>query len=156
MSGKLSTHVLDTALGRPAAGVAITLWYLGDAPPRDRPETTRPEAGLPYTSLPDASLPEAGLPDTSLPDAILPEAVARAVTNDDGRTDAPLLSGETMRTGRYRLTFAVGAYYRSQGHPDAGRFLEEVPVEFVIADASAGYHVPLLVTPWSYSTYRGS
>lgn len=141
MSGKLSTHVLDTALGRPAAGVAITLWYLGDAPPRDRPETTRPEAGL---------------PDTSLPDAILPEAVARAVTNDDGRTDAPLLSGETMRTGRYRLTFAVGAYYRSQGHPDAGRFLEEVPVEFVIADASAGYHVPLLVTPWSYSTYRGS
>ena len=151
MSGKLSTHVLDTALGRPAAGVAITLWYLGDAPPRGRPD-----AGLPDTSLPDANLPDAGLPDTSLPDANLPEAVARAVTNDDGRTDAPLLSGGTMRTGRYRLTFAVGAYYRRRGHPDAGRFLEEVPVEFVIADASTGYHVPLLVTPWSYSTYRGS
>jgi 5-hydroxyisourate hydrolase len=146
VSGKLSTHVLDTALGRPAAGVAIELWYLGEGP--GDPAAPGPDGLAPGATAPRAVAPGAGGP--------LPKTVAAAVTNKDGRTDAPLLSGETMRAGRYRLTFAIGSYYRAQGHPDAGRFLEDVPVEFILADTSASYHVPLLTTPWSYSTYRGS
>lgn len=82
--------------------------------------------------------------------------VVRVVTNDDGRSDGPLLEGESMHAGAYRLVFGVGDYYRRLGHPDAGRFLDRVVVEFRIDDPAAGYHVPLLVTPWSYSTYRGS
>ena len=100
----LTTHVLDVARGRPAAGVAITLLRDGDV-------------------------------------------VATAVTNADGRTDAPLL--DALQPGTYELTFDVG------GHFDDG-FLGRVPVRFTIADADAHYHVPLLVSPWSYSTYRGS
>ena len=71
-------------------------------------------------------------------------------TNSDGRTDAPLLSGEQMSTGNYELIFFVGDYFGER------RFLDRVPVRFVISDAAAKYHVPLLVSPWSYSTYRGS
>ncbi|MFW5812256.1 MAG: hydroxyisourate hydrolase [Alkalispirochaetaceae bacterium] len=115
--GKLSTHVLDTATGRPAAGVRIELWAVG---PGD---------------------------DTLL---------ETAVTNSDGRTDKPLLEDEKMRAGWYRIVFFVGEYYRREEHRDAGSFLDRVAVEFRIADDSAGYHVPLLVTPWSYTTYRGS
>lgn len=125
MNGRLSTHVLDTARGRPAAGVAIALWYLGSS----------------------------SNPEQSGGDAVL---VARATTNTDGRTDAPLLADGTMRTGAWRLVFGVGDYYRAGRHPDAGAFLERVAIEFRIADIEAAYHVPLLVTPWSYSTYRGS
>jgi len=77
-------------------------------------------------------------------------------TNAGGRTDAPLLEGETLTAGTYQLVFHVGEYYRSRGERDAGRFLEDVPVTFVVDDAAGAYHVPLLVTPWSYSTYRGS
>ena len=113
MSG-LTTHVLDTMHGRPAAGVALRLWR-GDA------------------------------------------AVAEAVTNADGRCDAPLLEGEALRAGAYRLEFAVGDYFRrlGVGLPDPP-FLEVVAVEFGVADAAAHYHVPLLVSPFAYSTYRGS
>lgn len=117
MPAKLSTHVLDTAAGRPAAGMRI--------------EFHRLENGAKLR-------------------------LADVVTNADGRTDAPLLIGTDVRCGNYRLLFHVGDYYKAAGHADAGKFLDVVPVLFVISDASAGYHVPLLVSPWAYSTYRGS
>ncbi|MDB5294307.1 MAG: hydroxyisourate hydrolase [Phycisphaerales bacterium] len=78
------------------------------------------------------------------------------VTNADGRTDGPLLDGPRFMAGRYRIEFAVGDYFAARGHPDARRFLDVVPIAFTVDDASAGYHVPLLVSPWAYSTYRGS
>ena len=109
--GKLTTHVLDTAHGRPGAGIAVELYRLEG-------ET----------------------------DAL----VAKTVTNQDGRTDKPLLEGAAFRTGTYQLVFHVGAYFNSQG------FLDAVPIRFTIADAAAHYHVPLLCSPWSYTTYRGS
>lgn len=84
------------------------------------------------------------------------DALAVAVTNIDGRTDGPLLSGDGLRIGKYRLKFHVAEYFRSVGVEDAGTFLDIVPVEFIIADANAAYHVPLLVSPWHYVTYRGS
>ena len=116
--GKLSTHVLDTAHGRPAAGVAIALYAVTDA-------------GR----------------------ALL----AQARTNADGRCDAPLLAGESMQAGRYELEFAAGDYFAAQGLelPDPP-FVDRVTIAFGIADPSQNYHVPLVVTPWSYSTYRGS
>lgn len=85
------------------------------------------------------------------------ERLASAVTNHDGRCDAPLLEGEALKTGRYRLVFAAGAYFRSSGValPDPA-FVDEIVLDFGVADAAAHYHVPLLVSPWSYSTYRGS
>jgi 5-hydroxyisourate hydrolase len=109
--GRLTTHVLDTAHGRPGAGIAVELYRLDG------------EAGT---------------------------LLAKATTNRDGRTDAPLLEGEKFRTGTYQLVFHVGAYFRSEG------FLDAVPIRFTIADAAAHYHVPLLCSPWSYATYRGS
>ena len=109
----LSTHVLDTANGKPAAGVRVHL-YRAD------------------------------------------QLLVETKTNADGRTDAPLLSGETLLTGSYRLEFSIGEYFRSLGNPDAQRFLDIVPIQFSVDDPSSGYHVPLLVSPWSYSTYRGS
>ena len=111
MSGRLTTHVLDTANGRPAAGVAIELARLDG----DRRELLR-----------------------------------TTTTNEDGRTDAPLLADGDLAAAEYELTFAVGPYFAGEG------FLDRVPVRFTIADADAHYHVPLLVSPWSYSTYRGS
>jgi 5-hydroxyisourate hydrolase len=117
MSAKLSTHVLDTTAGSPAADVSIELWR---------------RSGEEW------------------------DLVKTARTNADGRTDSPLLSGAEIETGDYRIVFDVAAYFRGRGHPDAGVFLTEVPLSFRISDASAAYHVPLLVTPWSYSTYRGS
>ncbi len=79
------------------------------------------------------------------------------VLNDDGRADAPLLEGAALRPGRYRLVFAVAAYFAARGTelPDPP-FLGDVPLDFGIAAADQHYHVPLLVSPWSYSTYRGS
>ncbi|MEY2509716.1 MAG: 5-hydroxyisourate hydrolase [Verrucomicrobiota bacterium] len=71
-------------------------------------------------------------------------------TNADGRSDAPLLAAGEMKTGNYELIFFVGDYFGER------RFLDRVPVRFVISDAAAKYHVPLLVSPWAYSTYRGS
>ena len=78
-------------------------------------------------------------------------------TNADGRTDAPLLSENELEVGVYELTFSVGEYFarQAEGLPDPP-FLDRVPLQFGIADVTAHYHVPLLVSPWSYSTYRGS
>ncbi len=117
MAGKLTTHVLDTAHGRPAGGMRIELHRLVDG--------------------------------EKIP-------LAECTTNADGRPPAPLLSGEAMSIGKYRLLFHVGDYFASLGSADAGKFLDVVPVLFKIDDAAANYHVPLLVSPWSYSTYRGS
>lgn len=119
MSGRLTTHVLDTARGRPAAGVAIELWRLDHGG--------------------DGRL-----------------LVATARTNADGRTDGPLLAGEDLVAGRYELVFAVGPYFAAPGAEAALPFLDLVPVRFAIGDPAAHYHIPLLVSPWSYSTYRGS
>ena len=83
--------------------------------------------------------------------------LATAVTNTDGRTDAPLMIGEAFRVGTYELVFDVGAYFRSVATATADPpFLDVVPIRFTIAEPDGHYHVPLLVSPWSYSTYRGS
>jgi 5-hydroxyisourate hydrolase len=80
-----------------------------------------------------------------------------AVTNDDGRCSAPLLEGEALRPGRYELVFAAGDYFAAQGLdlPEP-RFIDRVTLAFGIADPAQNYHVPLVVSPWAYSTYRGS
>ena len=116
--GKLTTHVLDTMHGCPAAGMKVDLYQMDSDPP---------------THL-------------------------KAITlNADGRADGPLLESETLLRGRYRLTFGVDAYFSARGVtlPDPP-FLGAVMLDFGIADPDAHYHVPLLVSPWSYSTYRGS
>jgi 5-hydroxyisourate hydrolase len=116
--GRLSTHVLDTVHGRPAAGVAVELYAVD--------EDTR-------------------------------RLVVRTRTNADGRTDAPLMSGEGFSPGEYELVFHVGAYFRERGVALADPpFLDRVPIRFALAEPDGHYHVPLLVSPWSYSTYRGS
>ena len=86
-----------------------------------------------------------------------PELLRRLETNDDGRVDGVLLEGADLRPGRYSLTFHVADYFRGRGIalPDPP-FLDLVVIRFGIADAQQHYHVPLLVSPWSYSTYRGS
>ncbi len=116
--GKLTTHVLDTANGCPAAGMVVRLYRIG---------------------------------------ASGPERLVRLQLNADGRADAPLLEGAAFVAGRYRLVFEVAAYFRAAGQalPEPA-FLDEVPLDFGIADEGAHYHVPLLASPWSYSTYRGS
>jgi 2-oxo-4-hydroxy-4-carboxy-5-ureidoimidazoline decarboxylase len=117
--GRLSTHVLDTHAGRPAAGLALELAELDGS-----------GAG---------------------------RVVARAATNADGRTDAPLIAGRPVPIARYELRFAVGDYFRARGVPLADpAFLDLVPIRFAVAEPEGNYHVPLLVTPWSYATYRGS
>ena len=111
--GRLSTHVLDTSSGRPAAGVRVVLRRGG---------------------------------------AVL----ADVRTNADGRTDKPLLEGAAFQTGSYELTFHVGDYFRAQGAPLADPpFLDVIPLRFFVAE-DGHYHVPLLVSPFGYSTYRGS
>ena len=83
--------------------------------------------------------------------------VKRVITNDDGRSDAPLLNGDLMKIGRYELVFFAGDYFAARGaHQTEPRFLDRVPLAFGISDTGGHYHVPLLVSPWSYSTYRGS
>lgn len=115
--GKLSTHVLDTAHGRPAAAMGYALFRL--------------EGGARVK-------------------------LAQGVTNADGRTDAPLLAGEGVAAGRYELVFQVAAYFRALGLalPEPA-FLDEVTLGFGM-EAGGNYHVPLLVAPYGYSTYRGS
>lgn len=79
------------------------------------------------------------------------------ITNADGRCDAPVLEGDALSVGEYELVFHAGDYFRNQGNEEGGlRFLDIIPLRFGVADASQHYHVPLLVTPYSYSTYRGS
>jgi 5-hydroxyisourate hydrolase len=115
---RLSTHVLDTSRGAPAAGVEVELHFLGDG---------------------DGCL------------------VNTAVTNGDGRTDAPLLSGGDVEPGPYELRFHTGAYFRRIGVPLTNPpFLDVIVVRFGISDPDGNYHVPLLVSPYGYSTYRGS
>jgi len=109
----ITTHVLDTARGIPAAGIKISLYALDEHGART--------------------------------------LVAQAVSNDDGRTDAPL--GNALRAGPYELVFSVGEYF-AQHH--AIGFYDEIPVRFRIGDRPGRYHVPLLLSPWGYSTYRGS
>jgi 5-hydroxyisourate hydrolase len=106
--GKLTTHVLDTSRGKPAANLEIRLLNANH------------------------------------------ELLKTIRTNADGRADAPLLEGEHLKAGVYTLEFEVGTYF---GNPD---FLGVVPVQFGVSDANAHYHVPLLVSPYGYSTYRGS
>lgn len=85
-----------------------------------------------------------------------PTLLLKTVTNKDGRCSAPLLNSETLISGEYELRFGVAAYFRNRGCVDAGEFLGIVPVVFRVKNPKEHYHVPLLVTPWSYSTYRGS
>ncbi len=120
--GKLTTHVLDTANGRPGAGIRIELFALS----ADLSGDTR-------------------------------RALKTLTTNDDGRCDAPLLEGNAFVAGEYELVFHAGDYFAAAGAklPEP-RFVDRVVLRFGIADAAAHYHVPLLVSPWSYSTYRGS
>lgn len=115
--GRLTTHVLDTATGRPASGLAIELFRL---------------------------------------DGARRTSIATAVTNADGRCDAPLLAGEDFSTGTYELVFSAGAYLDRSGLalPEP-KFLDEVVIRFGMAEARH-YHVPLLLSPFGYSTYRGS
>ena len=114
--GRLTTHVLDTAIGKPAAGLKIELW-----------------AGDPA------------------------RLVKEITTNADGRADAPLLADSAFKSGTYELRFHAGAYFRKQGGklPEPP-FLDVIPIRFGIADAGQHYHVPLLLSPYGYSTYRGS
>jgi 5-hydroxyisourate hydrolase len=144
MAGRLTTHVLDTAQGRPAAGMVIELWRLN--PPF--PEMPRGRHDPPLGALPMLRLDEHG------GNRLLLKTVR---TNADGRTEAPLLADDAMQVGLYELVFAVGEYFTAQGLAlPSPAFLDRVPVRFGIADATAHYHVPLLTSPWAYSTYRGS
>lgn len=116
--GWLSTHVLDTARGMPAAGVRITLYRV---------------TGNSH------------------------KKIAEAVTNADGRTDAPMLQGHGFAAGVYELIFAAGDYLRGSGQATGEvLFLDQIPIRFGVTDAAAHYHVPLLISPFAYSTYRGS
>lgn len=83
--------------------------------------------------------------------------LASTITNDDGRCSAPLLEGSALQTGQYELVFHAGDYYAARGVDlPSPRFLDRITLAFGIADPSQNYHVPLVMTPWSYSTYRGS
>jgi 5-hydroxyisourate hydrolase len=116
--GRLSTHVLDTARGKPAAGVKIILYRISGQSHRK---------------------------------------IAEVTTNADGRTDAPLLEGASLTAGSYELVFCAGDYLRASGQAGADTlFLDEIPIRFGVSDADAHYHVPLLISPFAYSTYRGS
>ena len=115
--GRLTTHVLDTASGKPGAGIRVSIIRI---------DGERRELGA-------------------------------TVTNHGGRCDVPLLEGAALVPGSYELVFGVGDYFRAAGvELPEPPFLDEVVLRFGVADADAHYHVPLLVSPWSYSTYRGS
>lgn len=116
--GKLSTHVLDIAQGKPGAGVKVKLFRV---------------------------------------DGCTKVLLKTDTTNRDGRCETPLLTGEEVVAGKYELVFAAGEYFAGQGMalPEP-RFVDEVAIAFGIADVNANYHVPIVVSPWAYSTYRGS
>lgn len=118
MPGYLTTHVLDTARGLPAAGLKIALYKVSGNSHRK---------------------------------------IAEAVTNADGRTDAPILPQAKFAAGSYELVFFAGDYLRATGQAgDEPLFLDQVPIRFGMSDGEAHYHVPLLLSPYGYSTYRGS
>ncbi len=120
MAGRLTTHVLDTANGRPAAGMLIELWAVNAHTGEQR-------------------------------------LIRQVQTNADGRTDEPLLTGDNLLAGIYELVFCVGDYFATGPLlQPAPPFLDRVPVRFGIADPEQHYHVPLLVAPYTYTTYRGS
>ncbi|WP_020593448.1 hydroxyisourate hydrolase [Kiloniella laminariae] len=116
--GRLTTHVLNTAKGVPAKGLAIELWRVKDG-------------------------------SFSL--------IKSVITNDDGRVDGPLLENSQLERGQYELRFMAGDYLRAESKalPDP-LFLDIIPIRFGIADTTSHYHVPLLISPYGYSTYRGS
>jgi 2-oxo-4-hydroxy-4-carboxy-5-ureidoimidazoline decarboxylase len=117
--GHLSTHVLDTHSGTPAAGIALELVELSDLG--------------------------------------MSRVVTRGITNSDGRTDAPLIGDRPVPIGRYELTFSVAKYFAGRQVPLSDPpFLDLIPLRFSISEPEGHHHVPLLVTPWSYATYRGS
>ena len=116
--GYLTTHVLDTALGQPAAGMTIWLYRV---------------TGNSH------------------------KKIAEVVTNADGRADAPVLAGKAFAVGGYELVFCAGDYLRATGQArDDVLFLDRIPIRFGVTDAAVHYHVPLLLSPYGYSTYRGS
>ncbi|MCB6179112.1 hydroxyisourate hydrolase [Rhodobacter sp. Har01] len=116
--GRLTTHVLDTARGCPAAGVKIALYRVSGNSHRK---------------------------------------IAETATNADGRTEAPMLAGKGFAAGSYELVFFAGDYLRASGQAGEGvLFLDQIPIRFGISDAAQHYHVPLLISPFAYSTYRGS
>ena len=116
--GYLTTHVLDTAQGRPGQDIKIEVIRINGS---ER------------------------------------QVIKSVTTNDDGRCDSPILEGDDFVTGEYELVFHAGDYLRAQGFKaDEPRFLDVIPLRFGVSDASEHYHVPLLVSPYSYSTYRGS
>ena len=118
MGGFLTTHVLDTARGMPAAGIRIMLYRV---------------TGNSH------------------------KKIAEAVTNADGRTDGPMLEGKGFNLGGYELVFCAGEYLRATGQVSGEvLFLDEVPIRFGVVDGAAHYHVPLLLSAYGYSTYRGS
>ena len=115
---RLSTHVLDTSRGMPAAGIPVELHFVADGQRR---------------------------------------LLATSITNADGRTDAPLLAVERLEVGVYELTFHTSEYFSRSGAPvTEPPFLDEIVVRVGIADAAGHYHVPLLLSPYGYSVYRGS
>jgi 2-oxo-4-hydroxy-4-carboxy-5-ureidoimidazoline decarboxylase len=94
---------------------------------------------------------------TELSELGVPRVITRAITNSDGRTDAPLIGGRPVPIGRYELKFSVGKYFAARGVPMSDPpFLGEIPLRFAVSEPEGHLHVPLLVTPWSYATYRGS
>jgi 5-hydroxyisourate hydrolase len=117
IEGRLTTHVLDVARGKPAAGMQMELYAVKGA---------------------------------------VFELILTARTNSDGRCDAALLSGSALKSGEYELRFHVGDYLDGFGKVSGRRFLDIIPIRFGIEDERAHYHVPLLVAPYGYSTYRGS
>ncbi|WP_321340828.1 hydroxyisourate hydrolase [Breoghania sp.] len=114
--GRLTTHVLDTAAGKPASGLRIELWSHDGDP-------------------------------------VLLNAIK---TNDDGRADKPLLEGASFRPGTYELRFFAGEYLRTQGSLPEPPFLDVIPIRFGVSNSDQHYHVPLLLSAYGYSTYRGS
>jgi len=114
--GRLTTHVLDTATGQPAAGLPLTLLRVEDG---------------------------------------VATVVARFHTNEDGRCDAPLLAGDVLQPGMYEIVFQVGAWRAGLGAPEVG-FYHDIPIRFRVGDPNGHYHVPLILSPFGYSTYRGS
>lgn len=119
----ISTHVLDTSIGRPAAGVSLIL-----------ARRRQGQKNTPHDW----------------------EPIVETLTNQDGRTDTPLLSADQLRVGEYQLTFDVDTYFTQHPHLNPPSFYSTIPIAFRVLDANEHYHIPLLLSPFGFSTYRGS